>query len=431
MNDTMRKTIANGSLWGTIPAIASKSHAHRLLICASLADRPTRIRCTTTNADIDATVRCLCSLGAEIERNGEYFTVTPMERVRKGQLLDCGESGSTMRFLLPVVLALEADAALLGKGRLPSRPLSPLYEELTAHGGDLDPMGTNPLGCRGTLSAGDYTLDGGVSSQFISGLMFALPLIEGKSRIIITGKAESRPYIELTLQALRLFGAEIAEIEPNVFEIHGGRGAYRSPGEVITEGDWSNAAFWLTAGAFSEKGVSVTVLNPDSVQGDRKITDILRALGADVTVSDTSVSVKRTQPLHGFTVDAGDIPDLVPVLSAAAAGAVGETVITGCGRLRLKESDRIATVCAMIRSLGGRITSRDDTIFIHGTGKLTGGEVDSANDHRIAMAAGIAAGVCTSPVTVKGAEAVAKSYPGFFDDFGRLNGILLNETEEL
>jgi len=420
----MIKSVKNGVLRGVIPAIASKSHAHRLLICAALADRPVRIRCTTTNADIDATAECLRSLGAVIERVGEIFTVTPIAAfgLKKGQTLDCGESGSTMRFLLPVVLALEADASLLGKGRLPSRPLSPLYEELMAHGALIDPVGTNPLGCRMGISAGDYTIDGGVSSQFISGLMFALPLLDEKSRIVVTGRLESRPYVELTMQCLRLFGVEIGETEPNVFEI--GKGCYHAPdsGAICTEGDWSNAAFWLTAGAFSEEGITVTTLNPDSIQGDKKITEILRDFGADVKVDGTSFTVKRTRPLHGITVDAADIPDLVPVLSVAAAGAVGDTTITGCGRLRLKESDRIASVCDMIRALGGEIEASDDTIVVHGTGRLRGGEVDSVNDHRIAMSATVAAGICESSVTIKDAEAVAKSYPGFYGDLAELGG---------
>lgn len=416
----MRKTIKNGPLSGDIPAIASKSHAHRLLICAALSDKPTQVRCTTTNADIDATVSCLRSLGAVIERKGGYFTVIPIKKnlVNKGQTLDCGESGSTMRFLLPVVLALRADASLLGHGRLPSRPLSPLYEELTAHGAVLSPMGTNPLRCGGCVSPGEYTIDGGVSSQFISGLMFALPLLGEKSRITVTGKAESRPYIDMTLSALRQFGVEIAETAENVFDI--GISSYVSPGDVCTEGDWSNAAFWLSAGAFSENGIRMTMLHPDSIQGDKRIVEILSSFGAEVTCADDAVSVKRTDPLHGITLDASDIPDLVPVVSVVAAGAVGITTITGCGRLRLKESDRIASVCDMIRHLGGSVSADHDTITINGTGSLTGGEVDSVNDHRIAMAAAVAAGICTSPVTIAGAEAVAKSYPGFYEDLQSL-----------
>ncbi len=419
----MTTTIQTGTLGGTIPAIASKSHAHRLLICAALADRPTKIRCTTTNADIDATVSCLCSLGADITREDDSFTVTPIRNVKRGQILDCGESGSTLRFLLPVVAALHADASLLGHGRLPSRPLSPLYEELVAHGADIDPEGTNPLGCRGTLTAGDYTMDGGVSSQFTSGLLFALPTLGEGSRLRITGKAESRPYVDMTLAALRLFGIKIRETEQNIFDIP--PDSYTSPGEIHTEGDWSNAAFWLTAGAFSRKGITVTTLNPTSIQGDKRITSLLADFGAEVTIAETNVTVKRTRPLCGITVDASDIPDLVPILSVAAAGAEGTTTITGCGRLRLKESDRIATVCAMIRDLGGHIGATGDTITIHGTGSLTGGTVDAANDHRIAMAASVAAGICTFPVTVTGSEAVAKSYPDFYNDLTRLGGTIL------
>ncbi len=419
---TMTKTVQNGPLRGAVPAIASKSHAHRLLICAALAKSsdPTEIRCTTTNADIDATVACLRTLGAEITRHGESFRVNPIRRVNLNRVLDCGESGSTLRFLLPVVLALGANASLLGHGRLPSRPLSPLYEELVAHGADLDPAGTNPLGCRGTLAAGEYAIDGGVSSQFISGLLFALPLLGEESRIAVTGKAESRPYIDMTLDALRLFGAAVDEPAPNVFVIR--PAAYTSPGEIRTEGDWSNAAFWLTAGAFSREGIAVTLLNPKSIQGDRQITEILAAFGAEVTASGDTVAVRNTRPLCGITLDASNIPDLVPIVSVAAAGAVGTTTITGCGRLRLKESDRIETVCAMLRGLGGEIYADGDTITIHGTGVLRGGTADAANDHRIAMAASVAAGICTSPVTVTGAEAVAKSYPDFYLDLNRLGG---------
>jgi len=421
----MNQTIRQGALSGTVPAIASKSHAHRLLICAALADRPVRIRCTTTNADIDATASCLSALGADIRREGEFFSVTPIRRVRTGQTLDCGESGSTMRFLFPVVTALRADASLLGHGRLPSRPLSPLYEEMTAHGAEPAPMGTNPLFCGGSLTPGEYTIDGGTSSQFISGLLFALPLLGEKSRITVTGRLESRPYIDMTVEALRLFGADITESSPNVFEI--GTSPYRTPAAdgITTEGDWSNAAFWLSAGAFSEAGITVTTLNTNAIQGDRKITEILAAFGAEVTVGDSAVTVRRVRPLRGIVLDASDIPDLVPIVSVTAAGAVGTTVITGCGRLRLKESDRIASVCAMIRNLGGDISAEGDTITIRGTGTLSGGTVDSVNDHRIAMAASAAAGICTSPVTVTGAEAVAKSYPGFFEDYKKLNGELI------
>lgn len=436
INETV--TVQNRSLSGCIPAIASKSHAHRLLICAALADKPTKIRCTTTNADIEATCSCLRSLGAGVEREGEFLTVAPIaiDKLLRNQTLDCGESGSTMRFILPVVLALGADASLYGHGRLPSRPLSPLYGELAAHGAEMSPEGSNPLICRGSISPGEYSIDGSVSSQFISGLMFALPVIGVKtgkpSRIVITGKAESRPYIDLTVSALRQFGIDIAEPEKNTFVI--GTKPYVSPGEVCTEGDWSNAAFWLSAGAFSEQGISMTMLNPDSIQGDKRILDILSAFGADVNVSKESaadtasaselvsrITVKRgVKPLHGIEIDAADIPDLVPVISVAASGALGKTVISGCGRLKLKESDRIKSVCDMITSLGGDISSTDDTITVIGHGSLSGGEVDSANDHRIVMSAAVASVICSAPVVINGAAAAAKSYPAFFEDMKKL-----------
>lgn len=421
----MEKTIRPGTLSGEIRAISSKSHAHRLLICAALADRPTRVRCTNTNADVDATVSCLRTLGAQIEREGEFFAVSPIVAgtVNRGRVLDCGESGSTLRFMLPVVLALDADARLLGRGRLPSRPLSPLYETLLAHGAELDPPGTNPLGCRGTIRPGEYVLDGGVSSQFVSGLLFALPLLSGKSRLTVVGRAESRPYIAMTTEALRRFGVEATETDENVFSIS--PSVFRSPGEIHTEGDWSNAAFWLAAGAFSEKGVSVALLSPESLQGDRRIAELLAAFGAEVHMDERRVSVKRAGKLRGITVDVADIPDLAPILSVVAAGATGQTILSGCGRLRLKESDRIESIVRMLRALGGDVSVAGDAIVVNGTGRLTGGTVDSASDHRIAMAASIAAGICDDDVSVAGAEAVAKSYPGFYDDFQKLNGKIL------
>lgn len=426
----MEKRFDNAPLHGSVRAIASKSHAHRLLLAAALADGPTRLRCATTNADIDATCRCLSALGASVGREGEWLSVVPLnkETLRHGALLDCGESGSTLRFLLPVVLALAADAQLFGRGRLPDRPLSPLYEELILHGARLSEKGSNPLLCGGTLAPGSYTLDGGVSSQFVSGLLFALPLLGAPSQITVTGKAESRPYIDLTLAALRTFGVSVEEPEANRFALPAA--SYRSPGKAETEGDWSNAAFWLTAGAFSPAGVTVTGLNPASLQGDKAIVPLLRAFGAFVEVTETKITVRRTAPLQGIRLDGSNIPDLVPILSVLAAGVEGDTVITGCERLRLKESDRIAAILAMLRGLGGAAEEREGVLTIHGTGTLSGGAVDSHNDHRIAMSAAIAAAVCQSPVLVRGMEAADKSYPGFCDDWRTLqNGTFHNEEE--
>ena len=419
----MNITLTSPRLFGTVAAIPSKSHVHRLLICASLADGTSVIRCPSTSDDMDATVRCMTALGAKIEYAEEAFRVTPIPRDGEGiasvpdAAMDCGESGSTMRFLLPVVCALGKGGSITSHGRLPERPLSPLYEELVSHGADLSPAGTNPFRIAGKLTPGDYTLDGSVSSQFISGLLFALPLLNGPSTLTITGKLESAPYITLTLQALEAFGVHWQSADPMHYRITPTR--YTTPGNVTAEGDWSNGAFWLTAGALSEEGLTVTGLSPDSVQGDSAIVPILERMGARVLREKGRLTISGGH-LHGCEIDGAQIPDLVPVLSVAAAAAEGETLIRNIGRLRLKESDRIASVTDMLTSLGCTgVTSGEDWLKITGGG-LTGGTVQSWNDHRIAMSAGIAATVCKNPVTITGAEAVRKSYPGFFDDLDRL-----------
>ncbi len=423
----MEITLPHPVLTGEIAAIPSKSHVHRLLICAALADRPSVIRCPSVSDDMEATARCLNALGAAIEFTNEEYHVTPIPRAANGYAsladatIDCGESGSTMRFLLPVVCALGKGGAMLGHGRLPERPLSPLYEELVAHGAALSPMGTNPLQVSGTLQPGEYTIDGGVSSQYISGLLFALPLLGESSTSVttltVTGKLESESYVTLTLQALDAFGVHWTRAG-NRFRLD--KAAYRTPGTVTAEGDWSNGAFWLAAGALSPTGLMVTGLSEASVQGDKAMVPLLAQMGASVTRDGVNTLIIRGDALHGCEIDGSQIPDLVPILAVVAAAAQGETVIRNIGRLRLKESDRIETVADMLVSLGCRsVTSGPDWLRIVG-GELTGGTVQSHNDHRIAMSAAIAATVCKAPVTIVGAEAVRKSYPGFFGDFDRL-----------
>jgi len=323
--------------------------------------------------------------------------------------------------MLPIAGALGRDASFILEGRLPERPLLPLYEELARHGCKLSPQGSNPFHIEGTLAPGGYILDAGVSSQFISGLLFALPLLEGESELKLSGRMESYPYIELTIGMLEAFGVK-APFDGAAFLIPGGQ-SYRSPGELQVEGDWSNAAFWLSAGAIGDENGSVTCegLDPQSHQGDRAITDILARFGANVSIGSSSVTVSGGE-LHGIEIDARDIPDLVPVLAVVGAVAAGTTVISSAGRLRGKESDRLAAVSGILRELGADIRETDDGLIIHGGALLKGGRVSSWNDHRIAMAAAIAATVCSAPVTIHGAETVGKSYPGFFDDLRVLGG---------
>ena len=423
----MNVTIAPSALQGTVRAIPSKSQAHRLLLCAALADGPTELICSGTSEDIEATVRCLTGLGAGIRRENGRFWVTPLDRAHPVSQapLACGESGSTLRFLLPVVCALGTGGAFLPQGRLPQRPLSPLYEELTAHGCTLSKPGSVPFSCGGQLQSGRYTLAADVSSQYVSGLLFALPLLAGDSELTLTGQVESRPYIDMTLHALKAFGIAVRETGSG-FSIPGGQ-RYRSPGTVNVEGDWSNAAFWLCAGAIGEHPVTVTNLTTASLQGDRACLALLERFGARVKRSDDSVTVSGGD-LRGLELDAKDVPDLVPVFALVAAAAEGVTVIRNAGRLRLKESDRLKAVAETFTALGAAVSEQPDGLVIRGAHPLSGGVVSSWGDHRIAMTAAIAAQCAGGPVTITGAEAVNKSYPDFYTHFRRLGGSVTEEA---
>lgn len=398
----MKVKITPGKLSGTIVVIPSKSQAHRLLLCAALGQTPTKLECAAASQDIWATADCLNALGAKITHTNGGFEVAPIQRIPEKALLDCRESGSTLRFLLPVAGALGVEATFQMAGRLPQRPLSPLWEEMERMGCKLSWQTGNTLLCRGKLQPGAYEMAGNVSSQFISGLLLALPLLEFASTLRLTGQVESRPYISLTLDALRQFGVKIVE-SGDLFSIFAEKMPQASD-DFTVEGDWSNGAFWLVAKALGSS-VQCTGLNPNSAQGDRAVQSWLPRLGS------------------GCAVDLADIPDLAPILAVAAAAKPGCTHFIHAARLRLKESDRIATVCAMVQGLGGKTEETPDSFTVWGGG-LAGGTVSAAGDHRIAMAAAIAATVCRQPVTILGAEAVEKSYPAFWQDYTQLGGRL-------
>lgn len=389
----MDVTISPRRLRGELTVIPSKSQAHRLLICAAFSDKPTLLRCSETNRDIEATADCLAALGAGINRTDSGYTVFPVETVPERAVLNCRESGSTLRFLLPVAGALGVDTVFTMEGRLPQRPLSPLWEEMERMGCSLSRPTADTVRCTGKLRPGTYSIDGGVSSQYITGLLLALSLLEGPSVLEITGRVESRPYIELTKAAISLFGGD-----PE----HPGEQKFHSPGEVSVEGDWSNGGFFLAANELGSR-LKLHGLDTDSPQGDRAILEILPLL-------------RNGNP----RISAADIPDLIPILSIVAACNHG-AVFTNIRRLRMKESDRVASVIAMLEGLGGRAAADENTLTVFPSG-LTGGVVDSCNDHRIAMSAAIAATVCTVPVTVLGAQCVSKSYPSFWEEYRRLGG---------
>lgn len=402
----MQITILPGPLSGSIAAIPSKSAAHRALICAALAKGDTRIYCPAVSKDIQATADCLAALGASIEYSEGCFLVSPIGKVRENALLDCGESGSTLRFLLPVVCALGGSARIKMHGRLPQRPLSPLWEELEAHGARLSRAEGDTILVSGALESGKYRIRADISSQFISGLLFALPVLAGESSIELLGDIESAGYIEMTTGVMDNFGLRVA-LRERSFHIPAGS-CFLSPGHVRVEGDWSNAAFWLAAGELSGGGISVGGLEENSSQGDRAVIDAIARIRCGDAV-----------------IDAKDIPDLVPVLSVVAAGSEGVTEFINAGRLRIKESDRIASVCRMLRALGGQCTELPQGLVVQGSGRLRGGTVDGENDHRIVMSAAVAAVICDEPVTVLGSEAAGKSYPNFFNDYIALGGKIL------
>ncbi len=388
-------TVYPQKLTGTIPAIPSKSQAHRLLICAAFANAATELICPSVSQDMEATAACLNALGASIRRTDRGFAVSPITAPPACAVLDCRESGATLRFLLPIVGALGVDGEFHMAGRLPSRPLSPLWEEMERMGCSLSRPAPDVIRCRGRLRSGAFTIPGNISSQFITGLLFAATLMAGDSQIHITGTLESAPYVAMTQAAMALFGVDSQD-----YAVSGGQ-TYRSPGRIQVEGDWSNAAFFLSANALGS-AVQVTGLDPRSPQGDRAILDCLEKL------EDTC------------TIDAAQIPDLIPVL-AIVAGAKRGARFVNAGRLRLKETDRLATTAAMLRALGGEAKIDSDTLIVAGTG-YRGGTVDASGDHRIAMAAAVAATVSARSVTILCAHEVQKSYLHFWEDYKALGG---------
>ena len=412
----MTVTVNTEALSGTVPAIPSKSYAHRMLICAAFSEKPCRIFCTSGSEDILATIRCLNAMGASITFENGVIEVMPVDRKAMPSFasMDCGESGSTLRFLLPVACALGIEGEFVMHGRLGQRPLSPLYEELLRHGARLAPQGTQPFSVSGRLTDPDFVIAANV--QFISGLLFALPLMGGGT-IRMTGEIQSGSYLEITAECMRLAGIDVT-LQGDTYRV---QGTYRMPPESTVQGDWSNAAFWLCAGAIGTRSVTVTGLRLDSAQGDRKILDVLERFGADVRKTEDSVTVSPAK-LSGIVLDASDIPDLVPVITAVACRAEGETIIEHAERLRIKESDRIQSVCALLEAFGADYEERPDGMIIRGGTPLHGAVVSSCNDHRIAMTAAVMTLLTDSAITIEQAESVNKSYPSFYEDYRKLGG---------
>ena len=407
---------------GQVRVISSKSDAHRSLIAAALAEDESVLFVDGWSDDLEATIRCLEALGAEIYKEPSGIEVVPIRRnLDKAAVLDCGESGSTLRFLLPVAAALGRHTTFIGQGRLPERPVSILLEELAKHGCSVTGDGL-PVEIDGQLESGVFTLPGNVSSQFITGLLFALPLLEGDSEIVLTTEVESKGYIDMTLKTLKIFGVTVEETETG-WKVPGGQ-SFVGPRMRFTEGDWSNAAFWLTAGAI-KGSVGCQGLDMESAQGDRAIVSLLEEFGAETKAVLNQITATNKE-MKGIRIDASQIPDLVPVLCVAGAAAEGKTEIYNAGRLRLKESDRLAVMAECLKKIGVEVEEGEDTIVITGGCNPPEGEVviDSHGDHRIVMAMAIAAVSLGVDIVIENAEAVNKSYPSFFIELKKLGGVV-------
>lgn len=408
-------------LKGNIVVPSSKSLGHRGIIAAALSRGISRVYNIQLSKDIEATMELMKELGAvvNIEDQNLYIDGRKMFSYEKKLDLRCRESGSTLRFLIPLALTKDGDYIFHGEGKLISRPLEPYYEIFEEKGikysREEDGL---PLKVSGKLTSGTYRVRGDISSQFITGLLFSLPILEGNSRIQITTKLESKGYIDLTLDILKDFGIEIENNNYKEFNIRGAQ-KYNCRNYYV-EGDYSQGAFFLVAGALGSSIVCYG-LNKDSLQGDKVILDILEAMGCNVEESEEGIKVKPSKT-KGIEIDASNCPDLVPVLTVLASLSEGETKIVNAKRLRIKECDRLYAITKELNKLGANIIELEDSLIISGVNELKGGEVDSHNDHRIVMALAIAATRARGNVIINNPSAVEKSYPNFFKDYFKLGG---------
>lgn len=389
-------------LKGYVNIPASKSIAHRMLICSALANGKSIIGNINYSKDIDATINAMKALGAEIFTDKNNAEINGIVHTPKKSVIDCNESGSTLRFIIPVATALGVKTEFHGRGRLPQRPIDIYTRELSKHGITFDYNNTMPFTVSGQLSNGIYEIEGNVSSQFITGLLFALPLLNGDSEIVMTSHLESRPYVDITIDVLKKFGIIIEETEKG-FHVKGSQTYKAYKGNV--EGDFSQASFFYVANSL---GSSITLgnLNTNSVQGDKKIIEI----------------INQTEQNGFFNADCSDIPDLVPVLAVLASFGKKTSTIYNAERLKIKESNRLETTAELINNLGGDVKITDDGLIIRPTNNMHGGTIESFGDHRIVMAGAVMATALKEELIINGAEAVTKSYPDFFEDYKKLGG---------
>ncbi|MGF7186201.1 3-phosphoshikimate 1-carboxyvinyltransferase [Desulfitispora alkaliphila] len=419
-------TIKPWKLKGVVNLPPSKSISHRAIISASLSEGTSVIDNLILSKDMEATISAMRLMGSNIEiikkgENDRIKLVIGGGYIKRGIThIDCIESGSTLRFLIPVSLLDKGQVTFHGRGKLVTRPLDSYYEIFHKTGIKYSLMdGGLPLTIDGQLESGTYELDGNISSQFVSGLMFSLPLLSGDSKIIIRGDLESKGYVDLTLDVLKGFGIRIANNGYKEFTIEGNQ-KYK-PSNMEIEGDYSQAAFWLAAGVLGE-GVESQGIREKTSQGDRAIVNIIEEMGGKLHVDGDSIKASPSS-LNSIKVDVSQCPDLVPIIAVLGTFCEGVLEIGNGSRVRIKESDRLKAISTELNKLGADITETEDGLIVKGVKSLRGGEVDSWNDHRIVMALAIAATRASGEVTIRDSEAITKSYPGFWEDFKMLGGI--------
>ena len=424
----MKIKIRPGKLNGTIEIPPSKSYSHRAVIAAALAEngKKSKIDNLKFSVDITTTTDIMENWGAEIERFESALEIIGNggKVVPSDKYVQCNESGSTIRFLIPVGITSENELVFDGKGKLVDRPLDSYYRIFDKQGLKYETTGGKlPLTVNGKLKPGNYEIDGNISSQFITGLLYALPLLEGDSKLIINKNLESKGYVDLTLEILKLAGIEIVNNDYKSFDIRGNQ-TYK-PFDYTVEGDYSQVAFWIVAGIISanrDNEVKCLHVNKNSLQGDREIIEIVTRMGAKLEIFDDYVIVKPSKT-KGTVIDISQCPDIGPVLTVLSALSEGETRIINGERLRIKESDRITSIKTELNKLGANVAEEGDSLIIQGVEGFRGGvTVNAWNDHRIAMSLAVASTRCEKEIILEEAESVRKSYPHFWDDFVKMGG---------
>lgn len=408
-------------LKGEIEIPPSKSMAHRAIICAALAKGISKIEHIEYSQDVIATIEALRSLGTEIKQYDDCVVIDGTNTFTHQKMtIDCNESGSTLRFIIPISLVKKTCVNFIGRGNLGQRPLDIFYtifnRQNIHYQYQKDCLNLN---IEGKLLPDVFEIPGNVSSQFISGLLFALPLLEKDSVIKITSPLESRGYIDLTLEMLSRFGIVIENNNYQEFLIKGNQ--QYLPCNYYVEADFSQAAFYLVAGALGNDLI-IKGLNMDSKQGDKEVLTILESMGASICKVENGLKVCCHQ-LQATNIDGSQYPDIIPILSLAACLAKGKTIIYNAQRLRIKECDRLKAVATELGKLGANITEQEDGLIIQGVDALHGNSVSSWNDHRIAMTLAIASTCMKEPLVIDNKECVKKSYPNFFEDFIKLGGL--------